>query len=209
MLDTRQNILEYLRRHPSTIKELGAYLGLTSTGIRQHLAVLERDGLVEARQERGHVGRPALVFQLTAKGDALFPKMYDQLANAIIEEARTIVGPDSLQDLMRNVAARFAEPYMARLEGKTGADRMAEVAAIMTERGCVTEIRREPDGDYLVSEHVCLFANVANRDSAVCSVDAELLRLLTGAEPQQIASLLRGDNACVYRVHVNGAREQS
>ena len=38
---TRQQILEYLQRHGrATVKDLGNLLGLTSTGIRQHLTVL-------------------------------------------------------------------------------------------------------------------------------------------------------------------------
>ena len=150
MQATRQDILDYLRRHrQSTVKQLGEHLNLTSTGIRQHLTVLERDGLVEAREERGHVGRPALVYRLTVKGDALFPKMYDALANAVIEEARAMVGAEPLQQIMHNVAERFAAPYMARLEGKTGAERLAEIATIMTERGCMTDITNEPDGGVL------------------------------------------------------------
>src|SRR3972149_2760503 len=61
MQTTRQQILEYMQRHGrATVKELGALLGLTSTGIRQHLTVLERDGLVEVREERGRVAGRAL-----------------------------------------------------------------------------------------------------------------------------------------------------
>ncbi len=75
---TRQDILDHLRRHGSgSVKELGQLLGLTSTGIRQHLTILERDGLIEAREERGRVGRPALVYTLTPQGDSLYPKKYD------------------------------------------------------------------------------------------------------------------------------------
>jgi len=82
MQSTRRQILEYLQRHGrGTVKELGQLLGLTSTGIRQHLTVLERDGLVDVREERGHVGRPTLVYSLTEKADALFPKTYDVLVN--------------------------------------------------------------------------------------------------------------------------------
>ena len=51
-------------------------------------------------------------------GDALYPKQYDDLANALIEEARQLLGPDALQQLMKNVAARFAAPYVPRLEGR-------------------------------------------------------------------------------------------
>ncbi len=46
---TRRQILDHLRLHSqATVKDLGQLLGLTSTGIRQHLTVLERDGLVDA-----------------------------------------------------------------------------------------------------------------------------------------------------------------
>lgn len=210
MQATRQDILDYLRRHrQSTVKGLGEHLNLTSTGIRQHLTVLERDGLVEAREERGHVGRPALVYQLTAKGDALFPKMYDALASAMIEEVRDLVGPEPLQQMMHNVAERFAEPYMSRLEGKSGSARLAEVAAIMAERGCVSDITSEPDGAISISQRACLYPNVSNRNSTICQIDVELLRKFLGGEPRLVTSLLRGDDSCTYRVYADGAGEAS
>jgi len=210
MQATRQDILDYLRRHrQSTVRELGEHLELTSTGIRQHLTVLERDGLVKAREERGHVGRPALVYRLTTKGDALFPKMYDALANAVIEETRALVGAEPLQQIMQNVAERFATPYMPRLEGKQGAERLAEIAAIMAERGCMTDITSESDGGVSISQHACLYPNVATRNSVACQIDIELLRRFLGGDPRLTTSLLRGDDSCTYRIYVNGAAEAS
>src|SRR4030067_620188 len=101
MQSTRQQILEYMQRHGrATVKELGALLGLTSTGIRQHLTVLERDGLVDAREERGRVGRPTLVYSLTEKADALFPQTYDALAAVLPEAIRCSPGNDRLHDLL-------------------------------------------------------------------------------------------------------------
>ena len=89
MQTTRQEILDHLQKHGrATVKELGQLLGLTSTGIRQHLTVLERDGLVLAREERGRVGRPTLVYSLTDKAESLFPRGYDELANPLLEELR-------------------------------------------------------------------------------------------------------------------------
>ncbi len=205
MQATRQEILDYLRRRSqATVKELGAYLGLTSTGIRQHLTVLERDGFVEAREERGHVGRPALVYRLTSVGDALYPKKYDALANALIEEARAQLGPDVLQKLMKNVAARFAEPYLIRMEGKTPRERVAEAAKIIQERGCLADC--EPQGDdVLIRQHTCPFPNVATRNSAVCALEVEFVRRLVGADARLTTSLLRGDDACTYRVRTGEA----
>src|SRR3972149_6086411 len=113
MQSTRQHILEYLQRQGrATVKELGSLLGLTSTGIRQHLTVLERDGLVDAREERGRVGRPTLAYSLTEKADALFPKTYDALAAVLLEEIRCSQGNERLHDLLHKVAERMAAPYV-------------------------------------------------------------------------------------------------
>ena len=125
---TRQQILEYLQRHGrATVKELSSLLGLTSTGIRQHLTVLERDGLVDAREERGRVGRPTLVYSLTEKADALFPKTYDALASVLLEEIRASQGNERLHELLRQVAERMAGPYTERMEGKPLAERVREL----------------------------------------------------------------------------------
>jgi len=202
---TRQDILDYLRRHAqATVKELGDHLGLTSTGIRQHLTVLERDGLVEAREERGHVGRPALVYRLSPSGDALYPKNYDALANALIEESRQLLGTEALQQLMKNVAARFAEPYMARLEGKSTVERVEEASKIIEERGCLAESDAEQD-DLVIRQQTCPFPKVARINSAVCAMEVEFVRRLVGTDARLTSSLLRGDSSCTYRVRpVNG-----
>ena len=120
MQSTRQQILDYLHRtHAGTVKDLAHELNLTTTGVRQHLAVLERDGLVSARAERGRVGRPAFMYRLTDKGEALYPKSYDLLANLLIEEVRQVAGADALQCILRRVSDRMAQQTRDRVEGKT------------------------------------------------------------------------------------------
>ena len=111
MQSTRRSILDYMQRHGrATVKELGGLLGLTSTGIRQHLTVLERDGLVEAREERGRVGRPTLVYSLTDKADSLYPKRYDMLASVLLEE-RTVLGlRNTLEEILVSQAEVVDEP---------------------------------------------------------------------------------------------------
>jgi predicted ArsR family transcriptional regulator len=197
---TRQDILDLLRRrHRATVKSIGEELHLTSTGIRQHLAVLERDGLVESREERGHVGRPALVYRLTARGDAMYPKRYDELALALVEEARATLGPQALQQLMRGVAARFAARYERRLQQKDGEERLEEVARIIEERGNVVSMEVQ-DGDTTIRKHTCPFWNVATQNSAVCALDVQFIRQLAGADARLTTSLLRGDDSCTFRI---------
>ena len=200
MQATRQQILDYLRREGRvTVKELDRLLGLTSTGIRQHLTVLERDGLVEAFEERGRVGRPALVYRLTEQGDALYPKQYDLLANIVLEEVREVAGAEGLQTILKRVATRFADPYRERLNGKSLPDRVAEASLIIQERGCVSDSVQDGE-DWLISQYTCPFPNVARENSSVCALDVEFVRQLVGADARLTKSLLRGDRSCTYRI---------
>ncbi|MEX1194290.1 MAG: winged helix-turn-helix transcriptional regulator [Dehalococcoidia bacterium] len=200
MQTTRQQILEYLRRHGrGTVKELGALLGLTSTGIRQHLTVLERDGLVAAHEERGRVGRPTLVYGLTATADALFPKAYDQLVSVLLEEMRATAGNDQLYKMLQRVAQRLAEPHADRVEGKPLGERVQVAATILEEQGCIAEVT-ETGGEYFIDEYSCPFPKAAERDRSVCALHVEFVRIITGADTRLTRSLMRGECACTYRV---------
>ncbi len=200
MQSTRQQILEYLQRQGrATVKELGQLLGLTSTGIRQHLTVLERDGLVEAREERGRVGRPTLVYSLTERADALFPKTYDLLASVLLEEIRANEGNEKLHQILHKVASRLAAPYADRVEGMPLGDRVQETVRIMEEQGCLTDCSNQ-DGEYYIDEFTCPFPKVAQKDRAVCALHVEFVRILTGGDTRLTRSLLRGEGTCTYRI---------
>lgn len=200
MQATRQDILDLLRRRSqATVREIGDELGLTATGIRQHLTVLERDGLVASREARGHVGRPALVYRLTQQGDGLYPKKYDELANALIEEARTILGPQALAQLMKSVANRFAAPHAARLTGQPLAERVEAAERVLEARGNVVT-RTDDGGEYSLCKHTCEYWNIATKNSIICALDVEFVRGLVGADARLTTSLLRGDDCCTFHV---------
>lgn len=209
MQSTRQQILEYLQRHGrGTVKELGQLLSLTSTGIRQHLTVLERDGLVEAHEERGRVGRPTLVYALTPKADTLFPKNYDLLAHVLLAEIRSGEGNEKLYKTLRRVAGRLAAPYAERVTGKDLPERVKETAAILEEQGCMADVTPEPGGSYLIDEYTCPFPKIAERDRSVCALHVEFVRILTGGDTRLTRSLMRGERACTYRVRPASVRDE-
>lgn len=209
MQPTRQQILEYLQRHGrGTVKELGGLLGLTSTGIRQHLTVLERDGLVEAREERGRVGRPTLVYSLTAKADTLFPKTYDLLAATLLEEIRANEGNEKVQKLLRQVAQRLARPFAERMRDKPFEERIKATVAVLEEQGCLADWSRDSEGVFTIDEYSCPFPKIAEADHSVCALHVEFIGLLTGGDARLTHSLLRGDRTCTYRVRPQGIRDE-
>ena len=85
---TRGRIVTLLRRSNRTVEDLARAFDLTNNGVRAHLAVLERDGIV---RQRGSVrrssggGKPAYVYELTPEAEELFPKAYEPVLHRLLD----------------------------------------------------------------------------------------------------------------------------
>lgn len=200
MQASREQILNYLHHQGrATVKEMTRLLSLTPTGVRQHLTVLERDGLIQAHELRGHVGRPAFVYSLTEHGEAYFPANYAMFANLLLEELRTMAGAEALQRLLRRVSSRMAERYADRVAGKSLDERVQTTAQVLREHGCDVNVRTE-GGEYFIEQCTCPYPEVAKRHSAVCALEVDFVQRMTGADARLVGSLLRADPACTYRI---------
>src|ERR1700687_4215476 len=115
---TRMEVLELLRRKGDASAEtISSDLGVTPNAVRQHLTNLEREGFVVSHPERGGRGRPALLFALTGRAAAVFPKRYAQLATMVLQEVEAMGGPEALDEVFSRVAARHAAVIEPDLEG--------------------------------------------------------------------------------------------
>lgn len=202
MQATRQQILDYLRLHrDASVKDLGRLLGLTATGVRQHLNILEQEGLVTSSEQRGKVGRPPLRYSLTSLGDATFPKQYDVLANALLDEVRACYGSQGLQQIVRGAAGRLAvadEGHEVPADGSPDA-RINAIVDLLRARGVVADWERDGDA-YLLHERTCPYPEVARRNSVACAMDVAQIRQLSAMDAKLTACLVRGDACCTYRL---------
>ncbi len=200
MQATRQGILAYLRLHDrATVRELGEVLSLTATGIRQHLTILGREGLVASREERGKVGRPALAYSLTERGEASYPLGYDVLGGALMDEVRNTYGAAGFQKLIRGVALSMAEPHLQRLAGATAEERVEAASELLREQGAI--VNWEADGEiFLVHERTCPYPRVAREHPATCVIDVAYMTALTGMDARLVRCRVRGDVGCTYRL---------
>src|SRR5919199_1925417 len=95
-----------LRHSGRTVEELARALGLTDNGVRAHLAVLERDGIV---RQRGSVrrgsggGKPAYVYELTQEAEDLFPKAYEPVLRRLLGVLAERLGSGGLETVLRSV----------------------------------------------------------------------------------------------------------
>ena len=117
---TRGRIVTMLRRSKCTVEDLARALDLTDNGVRAHLAVLERDGIV---RQRGSIrrtsggGKPDYVYELTQEGEKLFPKAYEPTLGRLLDVLCERLGPEESEALLRSVGRRLAEEHSRRADG--------------------------------------------------------------------------------------------
>src|SRR5918999_3253894 len=114
---TRGQVVTLLRRSGRTVEDLAQALGLTDNGVRAHLAILERDGIV---RQRGSVrrssggGKPAYLYELTQEAEDLFPKAYEPVLRRLLDVLSNQLGPDGSEALLRSVGRRLAQEHSVR-----------------------------------------------------------------------------------------------
>jgi predicted ArsR family transcriptional regulator len=198
MQSTRQEIMEILKEESrATVEDLAERLGLTPMTIRHHLNVLQAQNLVEASQVRRSqkVGRPRLVYTLTAEADGLFPQNYANLARHLLTEVKETVGLEETQDIIRRIADRIAQEAPPPVEGQRFEARLEQVGQFLNERGFRFRWEKTEAGFVFVNVN-CPYRQVAAEHAEVCAMDTALLRRLLGVEPKRFGSLREGEGTC-------------
>ncbi len=196
---TRGRIVESLKRHRArTAVELSQEQGVTPNAIRQHLARLERDGLVAERTKRLGRTKPTFVYSLTEDGERLFPQRYPLLLNVLLDELQR-EDPAKLKELFSKIGRRSAQRHAARFTGKDLAGKVAELAKFLRERGVVVEYEKTPTG-FTFREFNCPFKDTVTTHPEICSMVHSLMEEVLPHKPQQVTSISRGDDHCEFEL---------
>jgi predicted ArsR family transcriptional regulator len=196
---TREKILVLLRRHGRlSAPRLAELLQLTSVGVRRHLALLERDGLVLSSVEKPKRGRPAAVYRLSDAGLETFPRHYDEVAREVLAFLKDRDAATLAQFLAwRN--ERLAASYAGRVEGATLAERTEALAQVLNDQGFMAEVEPADDGLRLC-QHNCTVEHLATELPDLCTSEAELFERLLGTRVERETTIVDGAVRCVTRI---------
>jgi len=191
---TQQDLLHALLHQPAgmSIDELAQALAVTRTAVRQHLAALERDGLVKRGATRPTGRRPEQLHQLSEQGRELFPRQYPLLANLLIGELAGLMGQEVLLALMRQLGRKLA----AELESD-GVEE-GRIVEHMNAAGYAAEVFFRSSGEPQIVAHNCVFHHLAKAHPVVCELDLALIGALGGAEVSHEECMLRGGQVCRF-----------
>jgi predicted ArsR family transcriptional regulator len=201
---TRRAITKLLKTEgPIDSAQLAARLGLTAMAVRQHLYVLQREGLVAAEERPVPIGRPAKFWRLTREADRLFPEAYAELSVALIDSVKDAFGDEGLERVLTSRCARQRVDYGKRIKpGDSLLKKLRELAQVRTDEGYMAEIRSEADGSYLLIENHCPICAAANACQGFCATELDLFRsvLGPGVTVERSEHIIKGDHRCVYVV---------
>lgn len=188
-----------MRHGAQTAAELAARQGLTANAVRQHLARLERDGVVAETPVRRGRTKPSLLFALTPAGERLFPQRHAVLLNALLRELEVEEGRSRVTDLFRKIGQRSARKYGDRFAGKDLGERVAELTKLLQEQGVVADF--EPAGNgFILREHNCPFKDTSAQHPEVCTVVHTLMEEVLPRQAEQTMSIARGDEICEFHI---------
>ena len=197
--DPRADILNFLKRKESSVDELSPKLGISPTATRQHLSILERDGLVKRASVKEKLGRPKAIYSLTEKAEKLFPKAYAEFLKWLIKAIIEREGAEGVRALMGRLGAEQASYYKERMRGDGDVESVVEV---LKELGAFAEMKSE-NGHHMIQEFNCLIYDVALEfGEMVCEFDLKFISSLLNSSVALKSCIANGDKCCSFDLKV-------
>jgi predicted ArsR family transcriptional regulator len=207
--ETRAQVVEALRGTACTVAQLAEGLGVSEAAVRKHLAVLERDGLVQsASVRRLGPGRPHQEYTLTDKARRLYPDRTAEFATELLDYLEEAHGRQALLGFLRWRQARQGDRYASEVSTDDElAARVERLADLLSEDGfasCVTEVDVPEGATTLVlrQEH-CTIADIARDHPELCAYEAAMFQQILGANISRRETIAGGATACVCTVTTN------
>lgn len=196
------DLLDLLRiAGPLRILEMAEAMEVTPTAVRQRLARLTTQGLVQRATVRAGRGRPHHEYWLTEKGVQATGSNFTDLAVALWRELRALDNPQLRQVLLRRVAAALAAGYLPQIRGRTPAERMRCLQQLLTERRIPVSVE-EQNHHAALTAHACPYPRLAEQDRAVCAMERLLYSELVGCEVELTHCRLDDRGACRFEARV-------
>jgi predicted ArsR family transcriptional regulator len=193
---TRERIVDLLRRSSHTANEIARHLGLTHNAVRDHLAALLREGVVqEAGRQRG-VSRPAVVYEIIPDAEAVFSKAYIPFVAHLLRVLRERLPQRELDEIMHLVGQRFAAEW-PRLRGDLP-QRVEAVSLLLEDLGALNTVEKL-DGGLIIRGYGCLLSAAVHGRPEVCRAMESLVTELLEAPVRECCE--RGERPrCCFEV---------
>ena len=200
-MDTRQHLLEHLKRHgPSLLDDLSTALQLSENAIRHHLDALKHQGFLEISLQQTGVGRPAKRYALSAAAENLFPKQYQELLELILCELKD-------RGILEGVVAGITERLNVQLQAKQPNEQPLSDAARVTQLverldfGGILSQLETTDAGWELQAFNCRYRDTGFQYEVICNILPAVIERATGLQAHRPTCQRDGARACHFAIH--------
>ncbi len=181
---TRGRIVSLLRQGGLTAEDLSSRLKLTTNAIREHLAKMERDGLVRRGGQRPGTTRPAYVFELTAEIEQWLSQAYLPVLAHLVDACASTLPGEQVNALMRQVGRNVAAGVSPKRKPASIRSRIVLASRLLNAQlGAVTHV--ETNGAYVIRGRSCPLAALTGKHPSVCLAVESLVSDVVGRPAQE------------------------
>ena len=207
MKSTRDRILQTLLSNPTaTITELAEAVDINTISVRHHLTNLQAEGLIQANEERHGVGRPRLVYSLTDTGLEKFPTRYMTLTNRLLEQLKSTLTQEEINQLFIRMAKSLASEHLERIKKLPIEQKLDAIRKSLGDEGFMIEWQKIGE-DYQIIEKACPFYHVGQSHPEVCVMDQTLISTMLSIPADKVQCVLTGDTHCTYMITAKSLSE--
>ena len=190
---TKEKVLELLRAHPLTAKEVAEALGLSRAAIGKHLQDLEARGLVRSEVKRcPSRGRP---YRLYRAQDGESP--YALLCGDVLKGMEAALGREGVVAfLLERNRSRLAP---LRLEALPLREKLRRLAQHLREEGYEAEVVEE-EGRLYLCQRRCPKLALSREHEALCQSELLAYQEVLGLPLLREERIAEGGSCCRYRV---------
>ncbi|MCB1134657.1 MAG: ArsR family transcriptional regulator [Chlamydiia bacterium] len=195
---TRVQLLRHLRLKGSlSASALAKKLGVTLSAVRQQLALLDKEGMIQHESRVQGRGRPEHLYSLTEGAEPVFEKHYDEIALELLQAVERVGGGAQVDAVLAARRELQFERWREELEAVEPDARLRRLAELLEAAGYMTQVQKAQDR-LVLQEHNCPHLDVARRFPSVCEQERKLFEQLLGQEVQMTQSRIAGDKHCCF-----------
>ena len=202
---TKKEIIELIKRRGTlSIDEAVEQMELAKTTLREHFLQLERDGYVERDYVRSGPGRPSLQYQLTPKGNSIFPSSESKLIRNIIKYLKSNGNEQLVEDFFEDFWNQRLDEAQERIKESSADNPESKVKVLMQmldEEGFMPEFNMDQTSEKLtVKECNCPFSEVVKETRLPCKLEEMFYKKLFSENTERSSYIADGDYSCTYDI---------
>ncbi len=180
------------------VREMAQEVSVTPTAIRQRLARLLAQGMVEREAIRNGRGRPKHRYRLSQKGLRTTGSNFADLALALWREVTAIEDYEVRRTVLRRVVKAMADAYGRQMDGQTTMDRMQSLVRLLEQRRLPFTVDQNR-GLPVLTAHACPYPELSDKDRTICVLERVLFSELLRRDIELAQCRLDGGGCCQFQ----------